>query len=203
VHGLVFIALGGENCTIWFWKNLQRFFHCGFLPECKGPWMKTMREVTFRRRFPFLQNWFLMILKPTMPCRGGIVLDSFRLFIVIQTVSLIFDCHGFLLQCRCPCMESREKTTPRRRFPLLKNWFLMILKPTMPCRSGSALDSFRLFRVIQTVSQIFDCYGFLPECRGLPMKPREKWHSGAGFLFYRTDFCWFWSLLCPTEVALP
>jgi hypothetical protein len=94
------------------------------------------------------------------------------------------------------------KVTFRRRFPFLQNWFSMILNLIIPCRSGPVLDSFRLFRVIQTVSHIFDCYGFLLECRGLWMEPREKWPSGADFLFYRIDFRWFWSLLCPVEVAL-
>ena len=40
----------------------------------------------------------------------------------------------------------------------------MILKLNLPRRSGPVLDIFRLFRVIQTVLHIFDCYSFLLEC---------------------------------------
>jgi hypothetical protein len=38
----------------------------------------------------------------------------------------------------------------------------------------SDLDSLRLFSVIEKVSHIFECYGFLLECRGPWMGPCEK-----------------------------
>ena len=98
--------------------------------------------------------------------------------------------------------ETTWKITFRCRLSFLQNWFSMILKLIMPHRSGPVLVSFRLFSVIQKVSHIFECYGFLLECRGPWMEPREKWHSGADFLFCEpTRSVWLTMILIGSGVV--
>jgi hypothetical protein len=75
----------------------------------------------------------------------------------------------------------------------------MFLKLIMPRRSGPVLDSFRLFRVIQTVSHIFDCYSFLLECNHVKSDIQTQISFFRELIFDDFEACYaLYKWPCPT-----